>query len=361
MRQMVIREASKGSVARGWGAGSTALHLALCWTWVGMGGSGCSSAQRPMDDAVDTGAMDDASQDTDSPDATEADEPADTADDTTDATPPAPVAVEPPAEALLGESCVGIDDPDFDLDVERDRVDPPFRDPDLPALFIVGDSTVRNRNVQQVGWGDLVGSCFDQSELQVANWAREGRSARSFIEESLWRVILLQLQAGDYVLVQFAHNDQSPVTTRGSLPGVGDETQLVVNADTGLEGEVRTYGSYLRQYAEDVAAAGAQLVFVTPVPRNYWLSETETDNSVMAQYVEWMQQVAEEEGVPVIDLNGALIDRYTELGRATVRFFFTSGDDTHTNLVGASWAASFATQGLQDLDLDINQWLEGAP
>jgi lysophospholipase L1-like esterase len=245
--------------------------------------------------------------------------------------------------------CVGVSDPNFDLDVERPRGDPPARDAARRALFIVGDSTVKNHNIQQEGWGDLLDRCFDDTSFQLINWAREGRSTRSFIEEGLWAKVLGQMRAGDYVMVQFGHNDQSTLDTRGTIPGAGEEVQTVVNTTTGLSGDVHTYGFYLREYARDVRAKAGNLIFVTPVPRNYWTSETVMNNTVMAGYVGWMKEVAASEQAPLLDLNTSVVNAYTALGRTATSAFFTSGDNTHTNLLGASRIAQAVLVGVREL------------
>ncbi|HTV23442.1 MAG TPA: GDSL-type esterase/lipase family protein [Polyangiaceae bacterium] len=263
---------------------------------------------------------------------------------------PAPETPEtdPPSDTPRAR-CVGITDPNFDLDVERPRGDPAPRDAASPALFIVGDSTVKNHNVQQEGWGDLLGGCFDAARFQVINWAREGRSTRSFIEEGLWAKVLAQVLPGDFVMVQFGHNDQSTLDTRGTIPGTGEDVQSVVNSTSGVASDVHTYGYYLRQYARDARAASAHLIFVTPVPRNYWTSETLMNNTVMAGYVGWMQEVALSEQLPSIDLNAAIVDLYTSMGKTAVSAYFTSGDNTHTNVLGATESAQAVLAGVQAL------------
>ena len=148
--------------------------------------------------------------------------------------------------------------------------------------------------------------------------------------------MLSQLTPADYVMVQFGHNDQSTLDTRGTLAGTGEEFQAVVSTTTMLSVDVHTYGFYLRQYADDIRPTGAHLIYVTPVPRNYWTSETVMNNSQMAQYVGWMKEVAANEQLPLLDLNTAVVNLYTALGRTATSTFFTSGDNTHTNLMGAS-------------------------
>ena len=113
----------------------------------------------------------------------------------------------------------------------------PAMDPTRPTVFIVGDSTVKVGTAGQMGWGEAVGELFDRSRINVVNYARGGRSSRTFITEGLWNRVLSAIKPGDFVLVQFGHNDGGELfeTTRprGSLPGIGDETRAGVVAITG--------------------------------------------------------------------------------------------------------------------------------
>jgi len=95
-------------------------------------------------------------------------------------------------------------------------------------------------------------------------------------------------------------------------------------------------------------------MYVTPVPRNYWSNETVMNNTVMADYVAWMKEVAANEQLPVLDLNGAIVSLYTGMGRTATSAYFTSGDNTHTNVLGATRSAEAvlgALGGLSGSDL----------
>src|SRR6187431_1254174 len=98
-----------------------------------------------------------------------------------------------------------------------------------PVLYIIGDSTVRNgdgsgRNGQW-GWGSVIDPFFDTSKISISNQALGGRSSRTFITEGRWDKVLATLQKGDYVMMQFGHNDASPLDdtarARGTIKGVG--------------------------------------------------------------------------------------------------------------------------------------------
>ena len=242
--------------------------------------------------------------------------------------------------------------------VSEPRVDP-VRDATRRALFVVGDSTVKNHGPGE-GWGDFLEPYFDRSRIQVLNWALGGRSTRSFIGEGRWQKVLGQMRPGDVVIIQFGHNDQRELTTdRGTIPAADDRSEEVVNDTTKARTSVRTYGWYLRTYVRDARAKGVQVVLASPVPRSYWQPDGALDN-VLEPHARLMQQVAEEQRVPFIDLNARLARIYRTLGGAMVNSrFFTAGDFTHTNAAGAGMAASVVVDGLRELPaIDLQASLE---
>jgi beta-xylosidase/lysophospholipase L1-like esterase len=232
--------------------------------------------------------------------------------------------------------------------VSEPRTDP-ARDPARTAVFVVGDSTVKNHGPGE-GWGDFLASLFDDTRVQVVNWAMGGRSSRSFIEEGRWQRTLAQMRKGDFVLVQFGHNDQRPLTTdRGTIPAIGDEAQEVVDEATKRKTLVRTYGWYLRQYVRDARAKGATPILLSPVPRNYWDGDGRF-NPVMAGHAKLAKQVASQENAPFFDLHDAVSAIYLALGRRAVTSrYFTVGDFTHTNAAGAEAAAATVADGIRML------------
>jgi xylan 1,4-beta-xylosidase len=240
--------------------------------------------------------------------------------------------------------------------VSEPRVDP-VRDSAKPALFLVGDSTVKNHSAGE-GWGDYLAPFVGTAKVQVLNWAMGGRSSRSFIEEGRWARVLAQVVAGDVILVQFGHNDQRELTSeRGTILSAGDEVRTVLDEATRREVRVRTFGSYLRTYIRDARIKGARIALLSPVPRDYW-KDGRFDN-VMREHAALMRQVADRESVPFIDLNASLTRSYLELGEKEVTTrFFTVGDFTHTNAEGAQFAALAVVDGLRSHpQLGVADWL----
>jgi len=216
--------------------------------------------------------------------------------------------------------------------------------PALPTLFVAGDSTAKNG--KDLGWGDHLASFFDTSRINVENRARGGRSSRSFYHEGLWNQLLARLKPGDFVLIQFGHNDGGAVDNpkgRGSLPGLGDETQTVTRPD-GQQEVVHTYGWYVKKYISDTRAKGATPILLTVTVRNIW-----TDGKVeraMGHYDEWDKQIAAAEQVPLVDVTNIVADEYERMGQAKVAPLYPI-DHTHSSPAGAKLNAAAVVAGLK--------------
>ncbi len=213
-----------------------------------------------------------------------------------------------------------------------------------PSIYIAGDSTANNANHR--GWADPFAGYFDASKVQVVNRARGGRSSRTFFTEGLWERLRAELKPGDYLLIQFGHNDGGTpdrAPFRGSLPGLGEETREVT-LPTGATETVHTFGWYLRRYIADAKAAGATPVVLSPTVRNIW-----TDGKVergLGSFRQWSREIAHSEGAPFLDVTSAIADRYEAMGEAQVKAFFPE-DHTHTSAEGAELNASLVVACLK--------------
>jgi lysophospholipase L1-like esterase len=207
----------------------------------------------------------------------------------------------------------------------------------LPTLYLIGDSTVNNSTAGQQGWGKPFVGLFDPAKIHVENRARGGRSSRSYFREGLWEQVAARLRPGDFVLIQFGHNDGGGLgkSDRASIKGAGDETQEVTDPKTGMKETVHTYGWYLRRYVDDAKAKGATPIVLSPVPRNIWKDGKVARAS--GDYGKWAAQVAHDAGVSFIDLNELIAARYEKGGQETVASkYFTATDHTHTTPEGAT-------------------------
>jgi lysophospholipase L1-like esterase len=232
----------------------------------------------------------------------------------------------------------------------------PSMNPALPTLFLVGDSTVKVGTPGQMGWGDAIGAFFDTSRLNIVNYARGGRSSRTFLTEGLWNRVLSAMKPGDFVLVQFGHNDGGELfeTTRprGSLPGTGDGTREGVVAMTGRFEVVRTFGWYLKRFAADARERDATAIICSLVPRNIW----KNGRIVRDERAAWARDAARAAVTPFLDLNDIVARRYEEVGEAEAIKFF-AGDHTHTNAAGALYNAGAVVEGLRAMRSPLTNYL----
>jgi lysophospholipase L1-like esterase len=233
----------------------------------------------------------------------------------------------------------------------------------LPTLFVIGDSTVNTGTKGQQGWGTPLVELFDKTKIKVENRARGGRSSRTFQTEGLWDKIVAALQPGDFVLMQFGHNDGGPVTqgrARASLKGTGEETLVVVDDKTGKKEVVHTYGWYMRKYVAYTRARGATPIVLSPIPRNIW-----KDNRVVRaskDYGKWAAEAAKAEGAFFIDLNELVAQRYEAVGAEKVKALYFSTDHTHTSVAGARLNAGVVVEGLKGLkECPLCRFLAAAP
>ncbi|MCE4552964.1 rhamnogalacturonan acetylesterase [Pelomonas cellulosilytica] len=236
------------------------------------------------------------------------------------------------------------------VDARKVKVEAP-RDPKLPSLVMIGDSTVRSGGQNGAwGWGERIAAFFDTQRINIVNNAIGGRSSRTFFTEGRWAAVVEQLKAGDTLLIQFGHNDGARIgdpagKNRGSVPGIGDETVEDTRPD-GSKEQVHTFGWYLARYIDDARARGARVVVLSPIPhKDRWQAGQPRD---FENYAAWAEQVAHAHGAQFIDLTMLVTDAYRGLSAAKVENFFADAR-THTNDAGAVFNAARVVDGLQRL------------
>jgi lysophospholipase L1-like esterase len=230
----------------------------------------------------------------------------------------------------------------------------------FPILFIVGDSTVHNPGKGERGWGDVIGKSFDTNKIRVENHALGGRSSRTFITQGYWDMILAAAKPGDFVLIQMGHNDggalneeapgsKYPLRARGTIRGLGEETQEIDNVLTKQHEVVHTYGWYLRKYINDANAKGMTPILCTPIP-HCPKEPVKAGDLEKSPYVEMSTAVAKAEKVPFVNLNQITMSHYATLTPKEIKEkYFTPADNTHTSFAGAELNAQSVIEGLHEL------------
>ena len=222
----------------------------------------------------------------------------------------------------------------------------------LPTFHIVGDSTLKSGGVNGlVGWGERIKPFFDTSKINVINDAIGGRSARTYFTEGRWQKVADALKPGDFVIIQFGHNDQGRIGDpankgRADGKGIGDETVEDTKADDSKE-LVHTFGWYMAKYVTDAQAKGATVILCSPIPhKQRW--ETGRDFEALAG---WDKEVAQKNGALYFDLTMVITDAYKKEGAEKVATFFAD-KGTHTSDIGAQFNAAHVVAGLKSLPGD---------
>ncbi len=226
-------------------------------------------------------------------------------------------------------------------------------DPKLPTLFLIGDSTVRNGqgdgNNGQWGWGEPLVELFDPTKINVVNRAVGGLSSRTYLTLNHWAQVLPLMKPGDFVLMQFGHNDDGalnneppgPLRARGTIHGTGDESVEIDNVMTKKHEVVHSYGWYLRRFIADARERGVTPIVCSLVPRKSWRD----GHIARAPYADWAAEVARTTGAAFLPLNELVALRYEALGAEAVEKLFADAN-THTNRAGAELNAAAVVGGL---------------
>jgi lysophospholipase L1-like esterase len=232
-----------------------------------------------------------------------------------------------------------------------------------PALFLVGDSIMHtgtgNGDTGPWGWGAEIIPMFDPAKIHVYNEGLGGRSSRGYIQEGAWGKIMDRLQPGDWVIVQFGHNDAANSQNypdRTTVKGNGDETQEIDSPVTHEKETIHSYGWYLRQYVKDAKSKGATVIICSPPPRNKW-----ADGKILRGldgYAGWAQEAAKQSGAYFIDLNTISADKYDALGEIATRPLFN--DFQHSRKAGAHLNAESVVAGIKQLNVPLAEDLVGS-
>ncbi len=215
-------------------------------------------------------------------------------------------------------------------------------------IWMIGDSTMsikEKKAYPETGWGMPFVNFWD-STVTVDNRAKNGRSSKSFIKENLWQPVVDNLQEGDYVFIQFGHNDESK--EKGERYSTPDE-----------------FKANLLRYVTESRSKKAIPVLLTPAARRKF-DENGQIKETHGEYPELVRQVAKENNVPLIDLSEkskALLQQY---GPETSKYLFNYlatgehpnypaavSDDTHFNELGARKMAQLVLAEIRNLKLEL--------
>lgn len=215
------------------------------------------------------------------------------------------------------------------------------------TVYLAGDSTVSNysnSSAPRAGWGQVFNRLFDDTII-VKNEAKPGRSSKSFINEGRLDSILRQIKKGDYLFIQFGHNDE------------------IIKDPNRFTEPYLSYKGYLRQYIKGARAKQAIPVLVTPVERRHFTKEGIARNS-HGDYPKAMKELGLEEQVPVIDLTAKSKKLFQELGPEGTKGVFLwldAGkeenypkgihDDIHFQQAGAEKISRLVLEGVEETNL----------
>lgn len=257
-------------------------------------------------------------------------------------------------------SLQGVELKNYLLPFPIDTITGKTRQPGKPVLFTIGDSTVKNEDKDEDGmwgWGSVIDELFDPEKITVENHAMAGRSARTFLDEGRWDKVYNALQPGDYVIIQFGHNDGGDINTgraRGELHGSGPESKVFKMEKTGINQVVYTYGWYIRKFIMDAKEKGAIPIVLSHTPRNKWKDGKIESNA--DSYGKWAKDAAREAGAYYIDLNSISGKKFQSLTESGTPPYFKK-DHTHTSKMGARLNAASIAEGLRATDCTLQEYL----
>lgn len=222
-----------------------------------------------------------------------------------------------------------------------------------PVVFLTGDSTVKNEDKKKDGmwgWGSQAYTVFDSTKCTVVNCAKAGRSTRTYLNEGRWDEVYNSIRPGDYVLIQFGHNDIGDIDKnkeRGTIATADDTCHVYKLASNGQYKVIYSFGWYLRKFIGDVKEKGGIPVLVSLTPRNEWPGgKVERRND---SYGKWYRDVVEATGVDFIDLHNITADALDKMGRKKAAKMFCH-DHTHSSLKGAQLNAKGIAEGIRRMN-----------
>ncbi len=222
------------------------------------------------------------------------------------------------------------------------------------TILLAGDSTMAQKLAEkrpETGWGEMLGQHFKNGKVQIDNRAANGRSTKTFISEGKWQSIIDDLKKGDYVFIQFGHNDSSKDKGERYTPP-------------------EDYRKNLIRFAEEVRAKGGHPVLLTPVMRRRFDRDGKFYDT-HGEYPGLVRTVANEYDVPLIDMHQmgeSVIVRYGVEGSRKLFLQLKPGenanypkgvdDNTHFSPLGAEEMAKLVVEGIKETKLAVRKYLK---
>ena len=223
------------------------------------------------------------------------------------------------------------------------------------TVYLAGDSTMAQKaddKRPETGWGEMLQKYFDPGKVKIDNRAQNGRSTKSFINEGRWQQIINDLKKGDYVFIEFGHNDE-----KLDKPGVG----VAANGE---------YRENLIRFVKDVRAKKATPILLTPVMRRKF-DGTGNFVDTHGEYPDAVRKVAAELKVPLIDMHRESEKLLKNLGSENSRKLFLQlkpnenpnypngiEDNTHFNPAGADAMAILAVEAIKSQKIGLRKYLK---
>ncbi len=224
----------------------------------------------------------------------------------------------------------------------------------VPTLFMIGDSTMADKPLEdnpERGWGQLLPEFFDTTSIKIENHARNGRSTRSFIYESRWDTVYSRMKEGDFIIIQFGHND-------GSVE------------KTGRYATPEEYRYNLVKFVKESQSKGVYPVLCTPVVRRKF-DEKGVLTDTHGEYPNIVRSISDSLNIPLIDMQKESEKLVSSLGDEGskklylhiapgiyIRFPEGKKDDTHFSEEGARTIAAIAVKSFREKGIPLTQYLK---
>jgi len=222
-----------------------------------------------------------------------------------------------------------------------------------------GDLWERQADGKMTGWMQVMPMGTDEDYIEIRNYGRSGKSTKSFTEEGYIFKVYEGMSVGDYLIIQFGHNDQKSNDSTTPYNYAPLEKRVASGEVPEKYKDAKTYEQWLREYVWAARMKGAYPVFATSIRRRQFDSEGKVKNSHEG-YPEAMTELAKELNVPLVDLHSKTEEWMNNLGAdGSFEYYcvsYTGTDNTHVTYSGAVEVANLAIDEMKKIGLPISQY-----